>query len=99
MSCNSLCSGNVFVVIRKPKSREKLSKILDRFDLGYKDFSGAINSTFMIEGAYSLSEIHDYLVVPLVEFLDPEKRSSIFFRSPEGRISTFMVQDGLVKTA
>jgi len=89
----------VFVVVRKPKSREKLSKILDRFDLGYKEFSETPNATFMIEGSYSLSEIHEYLVMPLVEFLDPEKHSYIFFRSPEGRISTFAVKDGLVKSA
>jgi len=92
MNNETLCSANFFFPERHRK-QAGIKKILDKFNLSRKDFSVFGNTSFHLEG-FEIEEIQENLVKPIMEFLDMEKRSSLFFRDSEGRIKTILIING-----
>jgi hypothetical protein len=93
----AFCQANVFVAIKVSKDRANIKRILKRFGVDADDLAGN-NINFQIVNR-DLEEIQEELIVPLGAFLDPERRSSFFYRGRDGRISTILIEDGNLKCA
>ena len=94
----AFCRANVFVAVKVSKDLASVKRILKRFGVTKVSLEGTPLASFDIEG-HSLDAIKDELIIPITVFLDPYRRSSFFYRSSEGKISTIMVQDGQLNCA
>ena len=92
----SFCKASLYVGRDAKKRRAEVSRILGRFKLDHKDVLKTANPDIELEG-FSYQEIKDGLVIPLAAFLDPDKRSSVYYRSSEGTVSTIMIVGGQIQ--
>jgi len=91
---NSLGFASLYLANGSRKTRSDVLRILGQYDLRHKDLmEGRVQ--FDIVGK-TLDDIRSTLAGPVSKYLDPEKRSCISYRSPEGFLATIVIQDGEV---
>ena len=94
----AFCQANVFVAIKVSQDRANVRRILKRFGISAESLAHNSSARFEIFGQ-ELETIQSELIIPLVNFLDPDKRSSFLYRSFDGQISTILIQDGKLNCA
>ena len=98
MSNKSVCLATLFLSNNTKKTFAKLSEILDNFS----DVNHQVSATRMAEvslDGHTYDEVLNGLVKPILEILDADKESSVFFRSGDGQLATFYMKNRELRVA
>ena len=88
----SLGFANLYLARGSKRDRSAVLRILGQYNLSHKDLeAGKVKLDITGE---TLDQIRDSLVAPIIEYLDPRKRSSVCYLGSDGRLATLIIKDG-----
>ena len=93
-----LCTAKLFLVDSRRTTHTRLSEILKQFEACENGRGRADSPQIDIRGV-ELDDLHEKFVKPIMKYLDPGKRSSIFYKGKDGCLATILIINGEVITS
>jgi len=93
-----VCLATLFLSSNTKKTYAKLSEILENFSVSDPEVTASRMAEVSLDG-HTYDEVLHGLVHPILDILDSDKESSVFFRSSEGHLATFYMKNKEVRVA